>query len=265
MSEARTAAEIIRKILEQSPLQAGLQRGRALLLWPQVVGPILSEMSQAERLEDGVLFVRVPDSVVAHQLAYLREEFLRRYQERLPGVVREVRFQVGAVFKQTQAENPPPPSIAPAEEAGLQALAERVPPALRQAVLRTGRAVLQRQKASPHPPCPVCGAASPEQPCAACQRLLAQPYVQREAGRLACFPLRPRLEGEPLEAARYLAQQRLLAQLQELLPEVVRNPELIAILQDTARRYLQLRTGQREVRPYRHLLPERVASLLKEI
>ncbi|MDW8482404.1 MAG: DUF721 domain-containing protein [Meiothermus sp.] len=196
MSEARSAAEIIQKILEQNPFQSGLQRGRVLLLWPRVVGPILSEMSQAERLEGGVLFVRVPDSVVAHQLTYLKEELVRRYQEMLPGVVREVRFQVGAVSKgKTRAEDPPLPPIAPAEEADLQALAERVHPALRQAVMGAGRAVLRKQKASPHPPCPVCGASSPKRPCASCGRLLAQPYVQREAARLVCFPLRPRLEG----------------------------------------------------------------------
>ncbi len=87
----------------------------------------------------------------------------------------------------------------------------------------------------------------------------------REATRLSRFPLKPCLEGHPLEAARYLARSRLEAQLRELLPQVIQQPDLIPILQDTARRYLQLCTGQPEVRTYRHLLPPSLQSLLKEV
>ena len=94
---------------------------------------------------------------------------------------------------------------------------------------------------------------------------MGEAAVQREAGRLTRFPLKPRLEGNALSAARYLAQSRLQAQLHELLPQVIQQPDLIAILQDTARRYLQLRTGQKETRPYRNLLPEALKSLLKEV
>jgi hypothetical protein len=62
-----------------------------------------------------------------------------------------------------------------------------------------------------------------------------------------------------------LAQQKLEAQLRDLLPQVIQQPELMPILQDTARRYLQLRSGEKDVRAYRHLLPETLASLLKEV
>ncbi len=266
MSKARRSGEIVAQILRQKGLGAGLQRGQALALWPELAGPALSELTEAERLEDGVLFVRVTDSVAAHQLTYLREEFLRRYQERLPGVVQELRFVVGAAPK-TRPKSPPPapPRLSPGEEVRLQELARHAPEQLQGIILRAGRAVLQKQKENPHPPCPICGAPSPERPCKPCQKLLSDPAVQREAGRLSRFPLKTRLEGDPLEAARYLAQQKLEAQLRELLPQVIQQPELMPILQDTARRYLQLRTGEKDVRAYRNLLPETLASLLKEV
>jgi predicted nucleic acid-binding Zn ribbon protein len=266
MPRAIPSAEIVAKILCQKGLSAGVQRGRVLALWPEVAGPALSEFSEAERLEDGVLFVRVPDVVVAHQLTYLREEFVRRYQEKQPGLVRELRFLVGFERK---ARPPSRPEVLPKldseEEARLQRLAERSPQELREVILRAGRAVLRRQKGNPHPPCPVCARPSPEHPCKPCQGLLAAPAVQREARRLTRFPLRTSLEGEPLQAARYLAQQRLEAQLHDLLPQAIRQPELLPILQDTARRYLQLRTGERVVGAYRHLLPEALSSLLKGV
>lgn len=266
MSKAKQSAEVVAKILQQKGLNAGIQRGRALVLWPEIAGPALSELTEAERLEDGVLFVRVVDSVVAHQLTYLREEFIRRYQEKLPGLVQELRFLVGAEKKNKPKSKPAAlPKLGPEEEARLRKLTEHSPEDLQGVILRAGRAVLQKQKENPHPPCPICGAPSPERPCKPCQKLLSDPAVQREAGRLSRFPLKTRLEADPLEAARYLAQQKLEAQLRELLPQVIQQPELMPILQDTARRYLQLRTGEKDVRAYRHLLPETLASLLKEV
>lgn len=266
MSKARPSAEIVAKILRQKGLNTGIQRGRVLALWSEIAGPALSELTEAERLEDGVLFVRVTDSVVAHQLTYLREEFLRRYQEKLPGRVQELRFLVGAEKKNKPKSKPVAlPELGPEEEARLRKLAEHSPQDLQGVILRAGRAVLQKQKESPHPPCPICGAPSPLHPCKPCQKLLDVPAVQREAGRLTRFPLKTRLEGHPLQAARYLAQQKLEAQLRDLLPQVIQQPELMPILQDTARRYLQLRTGEKEVRAYRNLLPETLRSLLKEV
>lgn len=266
MSKARPSAEIVAKILRQKGLSAGVQRGQVLALWPEIAGPALSELTEADRLEDGVLFVRVADSVVAHQLTYLREEFLKRYQEKLPGLVQELRFLVGAEKKIKPKSQPVTrPKLSPEEEARLQKLTEHSPQDLQGVILRAGRAVLQKQKGNPHPPCPICGAPSPERPCKPCQKLLTEPVVVREAGRLTRFPLKTRLEGDPLEAARYLARQRLEAQLRELLPQVIKQPELMPILQDTARRYLQLCTGEKEVRGYRHLLPETLRSLLKEV
>ncbi|GAO76660.1 DUF721 domain-containing protein [Meiothermus ruber] len=266
MSKARSSAEIVAQILRQKGLISGVRRGQALALWPEIAGPALSELTEADRLEDGVLFVRVVDAVVAHQLTYLREEFLRRYQEKQPGLVQELRFVVGAEKKARPQEKPKAlPKLNPEEEAQLQELAGRFPQDLQGVILRAGRAILQRQKGNPHPPCPICGAPSPVHPCKSCQRLLAAPAVQREATHLTRFPLRARLEGEPLQAARYLAQQKLEAQLRDLLPQVIQQPELMPILQDTARRYLQLRTGEQEVRSHRHLLPDTLASLLKEV
>jgi len=266
MSRARPSAEIVAKILRQKGLSQGVQRGRVLALWPEIAGPALSELTEAERLEDGVLFVRVADPVLAHQLTYLREELILRYQEKQPGLVQELRFLVGAEKKfRPKSEPPALPRLDPEEEARLQKLAQRSPQELQGVILRAGRAILQRQKENPHPPCPICGGPSPEHPCKPCQTLLATPAVQREAGRLTRFPLRTSLEGEPLQAARYLAQQRLEAQLHNLLPQVIQQPELMPILQDTAKRYLQLRTGEKEVRAHRHLLPPALASLLKEV
>jgi len=259
VGKPRHIGDLLGQALKQHGLESGFKRGAALALWPEIAGESLSQLTEAERLEDGVLYVRVCDSVVGHQLTYMREDFLRRYREKLPGVVLELRFSVGqpGKKKKAQAPNEPLPPLSGEEEQRLRSLAQQMPEALQGAVYKAARAVVRRQKASPHPPCVVCG--SP------CQRLLKDPLIEKEARRLVRRPLSPRLDGELLLAARYLASRDLEAQLRELLPQVVREPQLLPMLQDTARRFLQLQTGQKDVTAYRHLLPETLQSLLKEV
>ncbi|PZA08114.1 MULTISPECIES: DUF721 domain-containing protein [unclassified Meiothermus] len=266
-SNVHRPAELLGKILKTHGLEHGFRRGKALALWPKVAGEMLAQMSEAAALEDGVLMVYVPDSAAAFHLKFQREEFLRRYEKHLPGTVTDIRFRERRLVGKAadKAQPAPPPPLSPEEEARLRALADKTPGELKAAVYRAARAVLQRQKLSPHPPCVICGSPEPENPCKNCQRLLGDPAVKREASRLIRKPLHPRLEGEPLQAAKYLAQMRLEAQLRELLPQVVKEPHLVAVLQDTARRYLQLRAGQPEVRPYLHLLPETLRQFLKEL
>lgn len=268
VGKPRHIGDLLGQALKQHGLESGFKRGAALALWPEIAGENLSQLTEAERLEDGVLYVRVCDSVVGHQLTYMREDFLRRYREKLPGVVLELRFSVGRPGKKkkkAQASNEPLPPLSGEEEQRLRSLAQQLPEALQGAVYRAARAVVQRQKASPHPPCVVCGSPSAENPCKGCQRLLKDPLIEKEARRLARRPLNPRLDGDLLLAARYLASRELEAQLRELLPQVVREPQLLPMLQDTARRFLQLQTGQKDVTAYRHLLPETLQSLLKEV
>lgn len=275
-SNVHRPAELLGKVLKTHGLEPGFKRGKVLALWPEVAGEMLAEMSEAAALEDGVLMVYVPDSAAAFHLKFQREEFLKRYEKRLPGAVTDIRFREKRFQRKgngkVQAAALPP--LSPEEESSLRALADKATrlsprnPAtdeLKAAVYRAARAVLQRQKLSPHPPCVICGSPEPENPCKSCQRLLEDPAVKREAGRLTRKPLNPRLEGEPLQAAKYLAQMRLEAQLRELLPQVVKEPDLMMVLQDTARRYLQLRSGHTQVRPYLHLLPETLRQFLKEL
>jgi predicted nucleic acid-binding Zn ribbon protein len=256
--------ELIGKILKTQGMEQGLKRGKALLMWPEVVGHILSEMSQAERLEDGVLFVRVSDAAISHQLTYMRTAFLQRYQELLPGLVQELRFQVGSFEKKPKLKpKPKPPPLDVGEEQQLYSLADQLSEKLRPAVIKAGRAVKQRLKADTNPPCSLCGVRSPKDPCQNCQKLLAAPLTKREANRLTRFPLKPRLEGDALAAAKYLALGQLQEQMNALMLEVIKQPELVLILQDTARRYLQLRTGQPQVAEHFHLLPPALQSFIK--
>ncbi len=67
-----------------------------LKLWRDAVGPRIADRARPVSLWDGVLLLRVPTSVWAHELSLLAGEVCARLRER--GVeVRELRFRVGAL------------------------------------------------------------------------------------------------------------------------------------------------------------------------
>lgn len=262
----KRAGEWLGKLLKQHGLEAGFKRGSVLALWPQIAGEALASLSEPVQLTDGVLWVKVPDAVVAHQLTYNRQVFLERLQAKMPGLVKDIRFQVGVTTPAIKVKKPTPlPELSGHEQQELQQLAAKLPSELQGAAFRAGLRLRQRQKANPHPPCPICGTPSSSPFCPHCTRLLQDPLVQREANRLRRKPLQSRLGGELLGAARHLATEHLQAEMTELLPEVVRNPELLPLLQDVAKRYLQLRSGQSEVSTLLALLPNQVRHLLKSL
>ena len=264
---AKKVGDVLSQVLKKNGLERGLKRGKALLIWPEIAGSALAAWTEPERLEEGVLFIKTRDSVVNHQLTYMREEFIRRYGEKLPKTVREIRFQVGELYAKPSAPVPavPLPRLSSEEEQQVHQLASQVPPELQNVVAKAAKAVKQRQKGNLNPRCIICDTPDPHNPCKSCQRLLEDTGVLNEAKRLVRSPLSYRLEGEALSAAKYLAQQKLEAQMRDLLPQVIQQSELIPMLQDIARRYLQLRTGDKSVSSQRKLLPETLQSLLKEI
>ncbi len=203
-------------------LGPGLRRGQVLAYWREAVGPELARLTRALALEEGVLLVAVPDPTLRHQLTYARLELLEKLRARFPEV-REIRFIPG--------ELPPedPPSLGPRPRAEL-------PPAgFPERVQRLARFLREK----PGETCPVCGAKSPTKPCSVCRRHLEDPLVHKAAQRLA----RGRaagLEGDLLEAARYLARQALLKEMEELFPMALKDPGLIPLLKDLVRRFRAL-------------------------
>lgn len=255
---------LVRRLKEVLPLalpsswRQGLRRGQILAYWKRVAGSPLDHISEAVRLEDGILFVEVTDPVLLHHLTYTRMDFLRRFEEAFPKAVREIRFTLG--------KRPVPSQGAEGAEEKVQAdsqsaqkaqlLSANAPPELRAVVERAALALFKKRQGEP---CPICETPSPIHPCPTCRRLQRDPVVVKEARRLAQG--KPgRLEGEAQKVALHLAKEGLRAKLLDLFPQVVRAvPEeketLLPLLSDLAERYAALAGWE--------AVPQAVRSLLK--
>lgn len=244
--------DTIPEALKKAGGKERLRRGLILAAWREVAGKELAHLSEPLSLKEEILTVKVADAVLAHQLTYSRLALLKRYEERFPGAVKEIRFVVGALDR-----DDPSPSEAPedperflwASRRALE-LAEKAPPELRQKVARAALALLKKDRGEP---CPICSTPSPQHPCPTCRRLMESPWVRKEAERLKRG--RPTsLEGEALFVARYLAKKALSEEMEALFPQALRDQGLRPLLKDLAQRLQTLFPEEP--------LPEAVRSLL---
>lgn len=90
--KARSALE---KALRDMGLQSVLTRHRIVPLWAELVGPVLSKHSVADRLDGAVLHVAVDSSVYMNELAAHKPVLLEKINDRLdPGLppVKDIKF-----------------------------------------------------------------------------------------------------------------------------------------------------------------------------
>ncbi|TDE86064.1 DUF721 domain-containing protein [Deinococcus sp. S9] len=276
MGGPRNVSELLGATLGAARLSKGVQRARAILAWPQAVGPEIARLTRPRSQQGGTLFVEVRDSATAHHLTLQRHHFIRSLNALLGEErVTEIRFGVGQVRAPSPA--PQPTSLPPPDRERARELVRDVDGDLKDVALRAAEAITRARKwreAQGWRPCPVCGEASKEQPCRACGLTLADPNVKRAARTLIRAPERlstlPALLGDSgTNAARHIALELLAEQLDLLALECVRSggeEGYRAFLAQQAEVYLALlhRQPRRPLtREDRAALPERVRQVLE--
>ncbi|WP_291431474.1 DUF721 domain-containing protein [Deinococcus sp.] len=285
LSGPRQMGELMGATLGTARIARGIERARAILMWPQAVGPEIARITRPRTQQAGTLFVEVRDSATAHHLSMQRHHFMKALNALIPEKpISEIRFSVGPLraADPAPASSParlPAPLPAP-DRARAQQLVEGVQsersPELRGAALRAAEAITRARRWREEQgwrPCPVCGEASREQPCRACLLTLEDPNVGRAARLLQRWPERlPELRGtlgdSGAAAARHLALAQLTGQLELLALECVRSGqedgyrEFLAQQADVFMALTRRCTRAELRRADRALLPERARNVL---
>ncbi len=243
-----SVSDLLAEVFRRGGMKRGMKRAEAVLLWPQVVGPKVAKFTEAKTLQDGVLYVDVPDSETGMHLSFQRQKFVGVYQGKF-GVkdVKDVRFRTG---RRPLLEEEPRPKPAPqADPKALADLARGVSQAdlsdeLTQRAMQTAKAMLAwraAREAEGWVACLVCGSLTPVRGlCTTCKRYSEQRQVQTAARVLAVAPDKatPFLSDEERAVAVFRARAYLKEKLQELLPQVLADPRLKGQLESAARCYL---------------------------
>ncbi|MGM9322353.1 DUF721 domain-containing protein, partial [Deinococcus aquaticus] len=93
LSGPRQMGELMGATLGTARIARGIERARAILMWPQAVGPEIARITRPRTQQGGTLFVEVRDSATAHHLSMQRHHFMKALNALIPEKpISEIRF-----------------------------------------------------------------------------------------------------------------------------------------------------------------------------
>lgn len=93
---AARLADVLEEYLANSPLGKGVQRAEVVRRWPELVGPQIAAVTQAESVSaDGVLRVRVATAPWATELSLMTPRILARVNAGRQGRINSIRWIAG--------------------------------------------------------------------------------------------------------------------------------------------------------------------------
>ena len=101
------ASGAVNSFLLSQELSQALRPHLAKVHWAGVVGPQVAGVTQVEAVRDGVLFVRVKNSVWANELTLLKEDMLRRLNSKLGGrILTDIHFKASGLARAKKKSEP---------------------------------------------------------------------------------------------------------------------------------------------------------------
>lgn len=84
---------VLDEFLKNMGVERKIKEGMALERWSEIVGPYIAKVSKADRIENGVLYVKVINSSWKHHLFMFKREIIKKLNDSLKlDVVREIVF-----------------------------------------------------------------------------------------------------------------------------------------------------------------------------
>ena len=85
--------QAIEEAIDSTGIKSALSQEAAVVLWGSVVGKTVSSVTKAERVESGVLIVKVETAVWRQELHMQKEEIINKVNKKIgTRAIREIRF-----------------------------------------------------------------------------------------------------------------------------------------------------------------------------
>jgi predicted nucleic acid-binding Zn ribbon protein len=96
--KASPASDLISKLLDGYHIEDDLRSQRVMTEWKSIVGARFAARTRPDRIDEGVLWIRVSNSAWMQELSFLRDELLMNIQRALgdPPIVTDIRLHLGA-------------------------------------------------------------------------------------------------------------------------------------------------------------------------
>lgn len=94
MKRPQSLSAVLHATLREFGLEKKAQTYTVLMAWPQVVGEKVAAMTTAEKLDRGILHVRVSSPVWRYELRLREREILQMIEKQFgPGHVRDIQWK----------------------------------------------------------------------------------------------------------------------------------------------------------------------------
>ncbi len=88
-----TLKDALNELISNLGIENKINESQAINLWPIMVGKNIAEVSQAERVENKILFVHVTNSVWRNELLFHKEKIIERLNKKIgKRIINDIKF-----------------------------------------------------------------------------------------------------------------------------------------------------------------------------
>lgn len=92
-NEPKPLSKSLSILLKSLGIENKIKQNEIIVRWPEIVGEKLSKVTTADKVENGILFVRVTNSAWRNELIYMKTEIINRISSRLnTDIINDIRF-----------------------------------------------------------------------------------------------------------------------------------------------------------------------------
>ena len=89
----QTLKKAIKKVVRESGIDKALKQERAVFLWEEVVGKTVSAVTEAKKVENGVLLIKTQSSTWRQELYLQKKQIINKINTKIgSNAIKEIRF-----------------------------------------------------------------------------------------------------------------------------------------------------------------------------
>ena len=93
MAKAQIIGNVFTQLFQDLGIDKAIQQNMAVSRWAEIVGERIAQISEAERIEKGVLYVKVSSPVWRNELVFMKSNLINTVNEALAKtIVKDIKF-----------------------------------------------------------------------------------------------------------------------------------------------------------------------------
>jgi len=89
----QTLKKIIRNVVKESGIDSALKQESAVFLWEEIVGKTVSAVTEAKKVENGVLLIKTQSSTWRQELYLQKKQIINKINKKIgSNAIKEIRF-----------------------------------------------------------------------------------------------------------------------------------------------------------------------------